>query len=560
MSESHQDHRDTARHLLRISGTIVLVFAVFVLCTPPAGARDVRVGLAELRPSQFTDEHGEPAGIFVDLIRDIAAQEGWNLVWIHGTLQENFDRLSAGDIDLMMAVVDTPDRERRYDFNREQAISSWLQVYARRGSGVNTILDLEGKRVAMLKGDVNGEAFREYAQKFGIHPGYLETDTIEEVFARTSAGDADAGVALYIVGQDLAKKYGLSDTPVMLFPSSLGFAVPKGKNGDLLTAIDTYLQREKGDPTSFYSRTMQKWMGERAGYVVPPLLVWGFATAAGAAILFVVTSIVLRREVRRKTAELTRQNEELVAAYGQLAGAEEAVRKNYEDLRKSEDALMHARKKLNLLNALTFGEIRNRIFSLTGYIQLAGEAESIPEARVRLLKSEEILRSVSCSLAFADKYQNLGLGQPRWQDVNLVLINAISHLDFSRITRTVRLDGLEIYADPLFEDVFLTIMENILVHGAGASAVTVGYSRQADGITILIEDNGRGIPDPAKEAIFSWERARQGSTSLFLSREILSITGISIRETGIPGSGARFEIAVPRGMFRFPAGPGDGNS
>ncbi|HNQ30521.1 MAG TPA: sensor histidine kinase, partial [Methanolinea sp.] len=37
---------------------------------------------------------------------------------------------------------------------------------------------------------------------------------------------------------------------------------------------------------------------------------------------------------------------------------------------------------------------------------------------------------------------------------------------------------------------------------------------------------------------------------LFLSREILSITGMTIRETGIPGEGARFEIVVPKGMWR----------
>jgi signal transduction histidine kinase len=38
---------------------------------------------------------------------------------------------------------------------------------------------------------------------------------------------------------------------------------------------------------------------------------------------------------------------------------------------------------------------------------------------------------------------------------------------------------------------------------------------------------------------------------LFLSREILAITGIMIAEMGEPGKGARFEITEPKGMFRF---------
>jgi len=37
---------------------------------------------------------------------------------------------------------------------------------------------------------------------------------------------------------------------------------------------------------------------------------------------------------------------------------------------------------------------------------------------------------------------------------------------------------------------------------------------------------------------------------LFLSREILAITSITIRETGIPGEGARFEISCPPKAIR----------
>jgi signal transduction histidine kinase len=37
---------------------------------------------------------------------------------------------------------------------------------------------------------------------------------------------------------------------------------------------------------------------------------------------------------------------------------------------------------------------------------------------------------------------------------------------------------------------------------------------------------------------------------LFLSKEILSITGITIKESGEPGKGARFEMTVPKGAWR----------
>ena len=110
-----------------LAAALLIIIALF---SPVVAARDVRVALHELKPSLFTDEQGKPAGIFVDLIEDIASQEGWNLIYVHGTFQENLDRLAAGDIDLVIAITDTPEREKVYDFNRESAVATWAQVYA----------------------------------------------------------------------------------------------------------------------------------------------------------------------------------------------------------------------------------------------------------------------------------------------------------------------------------------------------------------------------------------------------------------------------------------------
>jgi signal transduction histidine kinase len=80
--------------------------------------------------------------------------------------------------------------------------------------------------------------------------------------------------------------------------------------------------------------------------------------------------------------------------------------------------------------------------------------------------------------------------------------------------------------------------------------VTVRCEREPDGLLILVEDDGNGIPIDEKEKIFGRGYGKNTGLGLFLAREILSITGITIRETGIPGKGARFEMLVPKGSFR----------
>jgi signal transduction histidine kinase len=119
-------------------------------------------------------------------------------------------------------------------------------------------------------------------------------------------------------------------------------------------------------------------------------------------------------------------------------------------------------------------------------------------------------------------------------------------------SRTIDVGNLEIFADPLLEKVFLNLTENALHHADFATMLTLRYEKTPAGITLILEDNGNGIPDDKKEAIFQRGAGSQNRLGLFMVREILEITGITIHENGLYGKGARFEIVIPRNGYRFP--------
>ncbi|MHB8164269.1 MAG: PAS domain S-box protein, partial [Methanoregula sp.] len=227
------------------------------------------------------------------------------------------------------------------------------------------------------------------------------------------------------------------------------------------------------------------------------------------------------------------------------------IARDITDRKMAEKALMQANKKLNLLNFVTFNDIRNAIFTISGYINLQNDLSADAKVNDYLEKEETTLKRISRSLDFAKNYQDLGIKTPQWHNVNQTFVLAISHLDFSGIKRRVNLDDLEIYADPLLERVFFTLAENLILHGKTATQVTIHYQETGEGLQLYFEDNGVGIPDTLKEKIFLREYSAQKGMGLFLAREILEITGIVIRETGTYGKGARFEIYVPQGSFRF---------
>lgn len=229
-----------------------------------------------------------------------------------------------------------------------------------------------------------------------------------------------------------------------------------------------------------------------------------------------------------------------------------AIDRDVTDRKNAEKALQQVSKKLALLNSVTFNEIQNSIFALNGYLVLERIATENENWEDYLDLEEGLVRKVNETLNFAKNYQDLGIHPPEWQNVEQSFLLGISHLDYSSLRRTILLDNLEIYADSLLERVFFTMTDNILRHAKTATEVTIGYNITGDNLILFLEDNGKGIPGAIKEKIFERGFGTQKGMELFLVREILSITGITIQETGTWGKGARFEMTVPKGAFRFP--------
>jgi signal transduction histidine kinase len=101
--------------------------------------------------------------------------------------------------------------------------------------------------------------------------------------------------------------------------------------------------------------------------------------------------------------------------------------------------------------------------------------------------------------------------------------------------------------------VFYNLFDNALQY-AGEQLRTIRVTNRKDNevLVIAVEDDGTGISAEDKNQLFTKGFGRHTGFGLYLSKEILAITGITITENGEPGRGARFEITVPKGTYRFP--------
>ena len=223
------------------------------------------------------------------------------------------------------------------------------------------------------------------------------------------------------------------------------------------------------------------------------------------------------------------------------------------DLKRIDKALRQANKQLNLLSSITRHDILNQLMALKGYLYLSNEMIDNPTILTGYIqKEEQAANAIERQITFTRDYQELGVAAPEWQNVNASIKKAVAGLPMRDILVEVDPKNPEIFADRLFEKVFYNLIDNALRYG-GEEMKTIRFSSQESdaSLTILCEDDGVGISPDEKKHLFVRGFGKNTGLGLFLSREILSITGITITENGTQGKGARFEITVPKGMWRM---------
>jgi PAS domain S-box-containing protein len=293
-------------------GVFILLLS-FLMGTPSARADDrvVKVGVYENAPKVFTSGSGKPSGIFIDIIEYIAKEEDWELEYVSGTWAEGLDRLARGEIDLMPDVAFTAEREKKYSFHKIQVLSSWFQAYAGRDSGIRSILDLNGKRIAILEKSVQQEAFTRFSEGFGLHVKLVPVPDYKTMFEMAARGDVDAAVTNQFYGAMHARQYGLVDTAVVFEPSALFFAASRNDPKQLLEAIDRHLSVLKKDTHSPYYNSLRRWTSEKVRFKVP-LWLQILALIAGIVLFMSLAgSFVLKRQVNARTRELWQINQEM---------------------------------------------------------------------------------------------------------------------------------------------------------------------------------------------------------------------------------------------------------
>ena len=531
----------------------VLAGLGLLLAQPWAAAAGAVVRVGVYRNPPKIDFHPEAGaqGLFADMIEAVARAEGWQLQYVPGTFQEGLERLRRGAIDLMVDVARTPEREPLYAFHGEPVLHSWSQVYARRGSGIRTLLDLSGRRVSVLAGSAQEHYLAGMAASFGVHTTLVPQPDYELVLREVLAGRADALVTNPLHGGLRVAAAGLEDTAIIFAPSRLFFAAPRGAGTRWLAAIDRRLKALKADPRSAYYDSMRRWARFQREPRLPGWLPWAGAGAGAALLLasgWALTMHRLSRRLRsserrqrelaqerhRLVAHLEQRTEELQRANGDLQAFSQSVS---HDLRAPVSAIAGFVDKV-LRDSHDRLEERSRHL-LTRAAAAAGRMDQIIDDLLRLarLSAEPVQRQPvdlgALATGIADALRQAHPGHP---------------VEF------VAEPGLQVQADPRL---LRLALENLLANGwkftrgTAQPRVTLGREPGPHGPVFYVRDNGAGFDMEHASQLFvpfqrlhSQQEFEGTGVGLSIVQRVVARHGGRIWGEGAPGQGAVFRFTL----------------
>ncbi len=540
----------------------------------PSARRPVTVGLYENPPKIFTTETGEPAGLFVEIIEAVARAEGWRLAYVPCNWNECLTRLENGEIDLMPDVAFSSERAERFDFHRTSVANSWSQIYAQPGRIVESITDLNGARIAMLRGGVQQDFINQLMSATGLPFETVLFDSLEDAYTAVESGAADVVVTNSFFAARNGHRYKLVESPIVFLPSTLYFASAKGRNADLLSAIDVRLLEWRRNSGSAYYDALYRAMAAPPELLVPRWVQFSLIMLGAVVLLAIGISVLLRRKVAERTRDLLEATRQLEF---ERANLEHIVEERTTELVAARDEAERASHVKSDFLANMSHEIRTPMNAILGMLYLALKAEDLsPPLRNHLTKAQGAAHSLLGVINDILDISKIEAGKLDIEHVDFSLESVLEQLadaigyqaEQKRIEFLIRYDPTipsQLVGDPLrFGQILLNLCGNA-VKFTETGEVELAFSRISGNnenivIQVTVRDTGIGIPPEAQSKLFEkFSQADQSTTrrhggtglGLAISRSLAERMGGRIWiEESIPGKGTTICFTVHLGLPR----------
>lgn len=488
--------------------------------------RIVRVGIFQNKPVVFLDEQGNAAGLYADILDEIARLENWDLRYVSGSFSNIVQFLNSREIDIISSIAQTEPRKRVFDFSKQTVWTLWGTIYIRPNSDVQTVLDLESKKIAAMKRGVLGTQVKALCASFEVDCLFKETNSQKESLDSLLAGDVEAAVlnnTFAISHINLSEE--LKKSPIIFSPLKASFAVLKGENTDLLKTIDSHLKTWKRKKSSVFYRSQRRWMGqvEVEKLTIPNWLLVSLGSTLLGLLIMILWTVMLRRQVRLRTNDLISSNDALKVESEQRKLAQESLQKAHDQLEEKvrlrtndlvtineqlnqeiverlqvEERLNASLKEKEVLLHEVHHRVKNNLAVISSLLGLQTMSLSDPKLKEAFEDSQNRIQSMSAiheTLYHSDDLSTIDLNVYLSKLATTVAksYESSNKVDLVIIADSVALDAQKAAPIGLILNELITNSYKYAFPNDSEGNITITANKKEGGVELIYEDDGIGF-------------------------------------------------------------------
>jgi signal transduction histidine kinase len=465
---------------------------------------ELKVGVYPNEPLISQNQNGTAIGLYAEILESIALKEGWKLEYIPGTLEQNYQRLDNGSIDILPAVPYNPETGQHYILTSEAPYTDWGIVYTYKGSGISSMNDLNGKWVAHVD-DIFYENFNASPGNENTSYVFIEAESYLQIFELVERREVDAGIIARSSGELYEEQFNLENIPFVISPTDMVFAVSENTDPVVTQIIDQDIRQvvlEDGN-IHYLPETADDDDEDLTTWESPSWLKFSVGLGGGLLLIFVILSLTLKNRVEEKTYELNAKNRELEIEIRERKIAEEKLKQYSLDLKNSNELK-------DLFTDILRHDLINPATVIKGYVEFLIEVEDEPgkkEAMEAIERNNKKLIDLIENAANLAKLETMDDMTFENLDLREILEEVIDHLmpklEEKEMTITFKPSGsYPADVNTTIEDVFSNLVSNAIKYSSSGTNIDIHVNDVDDTWEIMISDEGEGIPDEEKPFVF----------------------------------------------------------
>jgi glutamate/aspartate transport system substrate-binding protein len=191
---------------------------------------------SDANPFSFVNAQGQPDGYTVDLCKFVVhsleqqLSAKLTIAWVPVDTQSRFDAVAAGRADMECGASTVSfERMAKVDFSSFVFMEN-TGLLVRTGSGISSVGDLGGKKIAAIAGTTNEFALKKELQRRQLQTSLVEVKDRQEGMAELASGAVDgfASDKLLLVGAQNAEASTYTLLPENLSYEPYAIALPRG--------------------------------------------------------------------------------------------------------------------------------------------------------------------------------------------------------------------------------------------------------------------------------------------------------------------------------------------